>query len=296
VPTGAGTITTVNANGDPCDQYYNILLNPNFVNLYTGNLGLRENSPCIDAGDPALPQDPDGTVADQGAIYFFQCPIFVNIGSPTPCIIIPAGGGSFSYWVRVQSNYSSTYTFDIWTDAILPGGGVFGPVLSRSNLVIPSGASIQRTLTQSVPGSAPAGFYYLRVNVGFLPDSVVDCDSIPFLKLAGDNVGSNDRGWLTSGWDDEAISAVVSEFALHPPSPNPFNPETRLSFTLPEAGYTSLVVYDVQGKEITRLADGWSEAGAHNLTFNAASLSSGVYFAVLQENGLTQTRKLLLVK
>ena len=81
-----------------------------------------------------------------------------------------------------------------------------------------------------------------------------------------------------------------------PPYPNPFNPETRLSYTLPEAGYTSVLVYDVQGREVGELLDGWMPAGSHEVTFNGSHLSSGVYFAVLKMNGLQQVRKLILLK
>ena len=69
VPTGLGTITTVNANGDPCDQYYNIFLDPMFAGTGDNSYELIPGSPCIDAGDPASPLDPDGSIADMGAYY-----------------------------------------------------------------------------------------------------------------------------------------------------------------------------------------------------------------------------------
>ena len=69
VPPGLGTITTTNANGDPCDQYYNIFLDPMFVGplLDQSPYELTPGSPCIDAGDPSSPLDPDGSIADMGA-------------------------------------------------------------------------------------------------------------------------------------------------------------------------------------------------------------------------------------
>ena len=70
IPSGLGTITTTNANSDPCDQYYNIFLDPQFVG--GGDYHLTENSPCIDAGDPTSPWDPDSTVSDIGAYYLNQ--------------------------------------------------------------------------------------------------------------------------------------------------------------------------------------------------------------------------------
>jgi hypothetical protein len=72
VPAGLGAIVTTNANGDPCDQFFNIFLNPQFVDSSNDDYSLHAGSPCIDAGDPNSPMDPDGTVADIGAFYFDQ--------------------------------------------------------------------------------------------------------------------------------------------------------------------------------------------------------------------------------
>jgi hypothetical protein len=74
IPPGLAVLTTTNANGDSCDVYFNIALDPQFVDLGGGDYHLAENSPCIDAGDPASPFDPDGTVTDMGRYYFDQSP------------------------------------------------------------------------------------------------------------------------------------------------------------------------------------------------------------------------------
>lgn len=71
-PLGFGIVALTNANGDSCDTYYNIFLDPQFADTAAGDYHLTDGSPCIDAGDPALAPDPDGTVADMGAFYFHQ--------------------------------------------------------------------------------------------------------------------------------------------------------------------------------------------------------------------------------
>lgn len=71
-PPGIGELATTNANGDSCDTYYNIFLDPMFVDTGAGDFHLTGGSPCIDAGDPELPLDPDSTIADIGAFYFDQ--------------------------------------------------------------------------------------------------------------------------------------------------------------------------------------------------------------------------------
>jgi len=80
IPSAFGEIVTVNANGDSCDTYCNLFMDPLFVEPSNLNFNLTENSPCIDAGDPdPIYYDPDGTVADMGAFYYDQ-------GSSAPVI------------------------------------------------------------------------------------------------------------------------------------------------------------------------------------------------------------------
>jgi hypothetical protein len=77
-PEAIGVLDRTNAQGDSCDLYYNIFAEPFFVDTAANDFHLTEASPCIDAGDPDLPNDPDGTVADIGAFYYHQ----VDAGSP----------------------------------------------------------------------------------------------------------------------------------------------------------------------------------------------------------------------
>ena len=70
LPSYFGNIITVNANGDSCDTYCNLFMNPLFVDSL--DFHLTASSPCIDAGDPTSPLDPDSTFADMGAFYFDQ--------------------------------------------------------------------------------------------------------------------------------------------------------------------------------------------------------------------------------
>lgn len=73
VPPGLGDLMQTNPGGDSCDVFYNIYLDPLFADFNNGDYRLTENSPCIDAGDPNSPDDPDGTIADLGA-FFYEAP------------------------------------------------------------------------------------------------------------------------------------------------------------------------------------------------------------------------------
>jgi hypothetical protein len=77
-PPFLGLLVTVNANADSCDAYFNIFEDPLFVDPGNGYFHLQQTSPCIDAGDPNSPPDPDGTVADIEAFYFHQYWIILN--------------------------------------------------------------------------------------------------------------------------------------------------------------------------------------------------------------------------
>ncbi|MEX0737340.1 MAG: T9SS type A sorting domain-containing protein [Bacteroidota bacterium] len=90
---------------------------------------------------------------------------------------------------------------------------------------------------------------------------------------------------------------VPSVLVLHQNFPNPFNPVTRIEFSLPEAGRVSLRVFDAIGRQVAVLFDDEGEPGRrYRATFNGAQVPSGMYFARLEWNGKHLTKKLLLVK
>jgi len=74
LPPSLGELILVNNNGDSCDAYYNIFEDPLFKDAVNKDFSLQRDSPCIDAGDPNLPQDPDGTISDIGTFYYHQGP------------------------------------------------------------------------------------------------------------------------------------------------------------------------------------------------------------------------------
>ena len=78
--------------------------------------------------------------------------------------------------------------------------------------------------------------------------------------------------------------------------PNPFNPTTTITFSLPKKDNVKLFVYDILGRELKKLADGIYEAGEHKIEFNASNLPSGVYFYRMEAGNFSQTKKLILTK
>ncbi len=96
--------------------------------------------------------------------------------------------------------------------------------------------------------------------------------------------------------DVHHTAGVPDEFSLFQNYPNPFNPSTTIEFKTVNAGFVSLKVYDLLGNEVSTLADEVMSAGSHRLTFDARSLSSGVYMCRLRMNDRVDSRRLLLIK
>ena len=135
----------------------------------------------------------------------------------------------------------------------------------------------------------------IRINVGHLQkelDIPVDI-SYQFLGKDQDRLGS--------GNTILEIMPVPTEFALHNNYPNPFNPVTTINYDLPQEGTVRLIIYDVMGREVTRLVNGFTPAGYHSVRWDAKnqmgeSVSAGVYFYHLQSGKFIKTQKMVLLK
>jgi hypothetical protein len=97
------------------------------------------------------------------------------------------------------------------------------------------------------------------------------------------------------------VKPVPLEFALHQNYPNPFNPTTMVDYDLPVSGNTTLTVYDLLGREVIRLVDGYAEAGYYQAVWRGRSvrgeaLPSGIYLVRLVMPGYSHTIKTLLLK
>jgi hypothetical protein len=161
--------------------YFNIFLDPMYVDPGNHDFHLQVGSPCIDAGDPESPLDPDGTVADIGAFFFDHN---VRVTEPEPAV--------------------------------------------------------------------------------------------------------NPSSW-----------------SLSPAYPNPFNPTTTISVSIPQPAELNVSVFNIAGQQVATLASGTHSAGSHTLTFDAFNLAGGVYFvrATVRDTrfdvtsrAISQVQKIVLVK
>jgi len=124
------------------------------------------------------------------------------------------------------------------------------------------------------------------------------------------NVTANDK-YIFAGTSDGIWRRFLSEiitnvnhkqtpidFSLSQNFPNPFNPETTISYSIPKSEHVTLRIYDVLGSEVATLVDEFKNAGNYNSQFSTRNfqLSSGVYFYRLQAGSYSETKKLILMK
>jgi hypothetical protein len=208
---------------------------------------------------------------------------------------IPPGGGSFTFDATVTNNSEFLIHFDGWLIAERSIGGEV-ELLLRPGLFLPSGLSVSRTLTISVPWFAPPGWYTTTLYLGDYGWNIWMDDSLVFQKLASE--ASANSSWTCSGWDEvvEPAANAPETHLLANVFPNPFNPTTVVSYQLSEVSNVNLAIYDVTGKVVAELVDGWRTAGTHEVTFDASDLPSGVYIYSLEAGDFTAIGKMVLMK
>jgi VCBS repeat-containing protein len=126
--------------------------------------------------------------------------------------------------------------------------------------------------------------------VRYVPDAAYEGRDV-FSYTMTDGKGGTDRAEVRL-----TIADVPEEFALHQNYPNPFNPSTTISYSLPEAAFVTLSVFDALGREVASLVRGPKEKGTHEVRFEPGDLSNGIYLYRLQVGEFTAVRKLVFLK
>ncbi len=85
-------------------------------------------------------------------------------------------------------------------------------------------------------------------------------------------------------------------FALFENYPNPFNPLTKIKFSIPVTSIVKVVIYDITGREVTKIVDGKLDAGIYNYDWDGSNFASGVYFYSFTAGDYHETRKMVLIK
>ncbi len=91
-------------------------------------------------------------------------------------------------------------------------------------------------------------------------------------------------------------NALPTAYALSQNYPNPFNPSTTINYSIPEAGLVTVKVFNLLGQEVATLVNTQQATGNYKVSFNASSLSSGIYLYSIQVNNFKTTKKMILMK
>jgi hypothetical protein len=155
-----------------------------------------------------------------------------------------------------------------------------------------AGSSVYAGLAQVSAANTPSGHTYTYADISVQPGIVyeyrlTDVDINGVRTIHDDFVCSASMA---------AFGGILSDYSLADNYPNPFNPETRIAFVLPQACEVHLKVFNITGKEVATLAEGQLAAGEHYATFRADNLPSGVYFYTLTAGSFSQTKKMILMK
>jgi hypothetical protein len=146
--------------------------------------------------------------------------------------------------------------------------------------------------------------YYQRIPVSEIPVTPILNPYWPALHI--DSTGfpgivvpldTSAAGLCATGISDDDPSLRPESFALYQNYPNPFNPSTKIAFDLVRDARVTLKVFNVMGQEVATLIEGkLLTAGAQNVAFDASTLASGVYLYRLTVDGVTASKKMVLMK
>ncbi|NQT33776.1 T9SS type A sorting domain-containing protein [bacterium] len=256
----------------------NIDDDPHFVDAENGDFNLLISSPCIDAGNPVFPNDPDSSRNDMGALYHNQSPV----------IAVEPEEISFLPFFR---------DVDTTTTAI-------------SNLGVTTLRVRSRTIVAINPPDVNPFFIQNGDEELFLETDSTHLTYITFeppyagLFEGEFRVESNDPenrevsvviyGQSLSAPEENKV--LLDAFEIYMIAPNPFNSLTRLEFTLPYSDNVTLKLYDVHGKEVMTLIDDKLSIGTHHTELNGESLPAGLYILRMTGSENTVVKKLMLIK
>ena len=184
------------------------------------------------------------------------------------------------YGSRLLAEHTSWF-YSIDTQNVFGNRVVCKTVLTGIEMFTPS---LRYTLTN---GFGVASGQYSLPGFDYVPGDT-HYDTLIYAKI--DN---REFGTLVSV---KPIDNSVYSFELYQNYPNPFNPTTTISFTINQKAIISLEVYDLLGRRVSSLADGYRSPGRYRAQFDAKGLNSGVYFYRLSAAGYTAVRKMLLVR
>ncbi|MFA7362060.1 MAG: choice-of-anchor V domain-containing protein [Candidatus Kapaibacterium sp.] len=150
-----------------------------------------------------------------------------------------------------------------------------------------------------VSGSVTFTFRYVAPAAGTKDTLFATGNSVDFTGGNNNdswNFGENKVIVLKTPTGIAGTNEIIDNFRLKQNYPNPFNPVTKINYSIAKSGNVNLSVFDSKGNMVKNLVNERMNAGEYSVDFNGNGLSSGVYYYKIDVNGLSETRKMMLVK
>jgi hypothetical protein len=231
--------------------------------------------------------------------------VIVNISNPyNPLVVGSYWAGHGYYRIYVSADY-----------AYLPSGDIGLEIVDISVPSNPTFVSLYDTDGSATDVGVLDNYAYIADGLrGLLIIDVIDpADpvfagsfdterSVNNIFLAGGYIFLMDRNSLSILRFDpptgtiEEISQIPMQFSLSQNHPNPFNTSTIIRYDLPLAGDVRLEIYDILGRKVETLIDGWQPAGAHSVVWDAEGVSSGIYFYTIRTGEYYRGENCILLK
>jgi hypothetical protein len=195
-----------------------------------------------------------------------------------------------------------------------PNYNGYGVPFTKSYSVTTSGDGKQKNTADAnyVASKITTGIYALDYNrhslewYAYYPyesvfgvGNVLNCSytaSVNLTAASTDSKQIGDTRWAFLGTAVSGSTQSPSKYSLSQNYPNPFNPATNFLINVKERGLVQVKIFDILGREITTLVNEVKEVGSYPITWNAASMPSGVYFYQLKAGSFVDTKKMVLLK
>ena len=226
--------------------------------------------------------------------------VFTYVHSQQDSVFVVLSGDSTTIWnVNVIENCASRFMCSVF---ISDSNGV---MLTETDTIGPIANCICTYDLSTVLLGLGAGYYTVDVyrrylsKYGYPKDTTIRIGSTSFDIISSQGSVSSQQFYQSACRHDMAVqdgAPTPLEFLLSQNYPNPANPGTTISFSLPRSSFVTIKIYNILGQLISTLVNERRAPGTYNVQFDASNLPSGVYYYRLSGGDYVATKSMLVIK